>query len=161
MSETVSIDRTLRRIFPSISKLTYNPLFKLAVNICDWPARACFREFRRLPPNHMRIRVGVGNRLFTNQLKYLVSPRDFWMEALSLGMVGMDSTIVDIGSGCGRFAHVLRDYSSSSGGFEGTYIGVDIDTEMISWCRDNFDPVRFRFLSSTDGSSSYHKAADA
>jgi SAM-dependent methyltransferase len=108
----------------------------------------------------MRIRVGVGNRLFNNQLRYLVAPVNHWIEAFSAHKIDLNSTIVDIGSGCGRTAHFLRDYSSGTSRFTGTYIGIDIDEEMIAWCRANFDAPRFRFLLSSDGSHSYNRKAE-
>jgi SAM-dependent methyltransferase len=55
-----SIDRALRKLFPSTSKLTFNPLFRAAVNAFDVVPRLVFPEFRALPPNHLRIRIGVG-----------------------------------------------------------------------------------------------------
>jgi SAM-dependent methyltransferase len=135
-------------------------VFKFLVNATDLPGKLVFPGFRKLPPNHMRIRVGVGNQLFNNQLKYLCEPVNFWLAAFDHRMIDMNSTIVDIGSGCGRTAHFLRDYTNTSEKFTGTYIGVDIDEEMLAWCSANFDAPRFRFRLSTDGSASYNKNAD-
>ena len=66
-----SFDRGIRKIFPSLSRLTFNPVFKFLVNTLEVPFRAPFRDFRGLPPNHLRIRVGVGNQILNNQPKYL------------------------------------------------------------------------------------------
>jgi len=159
MVRMFSFDRVIRRFIPSLSKLTFNPFFKMVVNASDWPAKLIFPGFRKLPPNHLRIRVGVGNKLFNNQLKYLVDPNSFWIEQFAFQRICLNSTIIDIGSGCGRSAHVLRDYSSCMGSFSGTYIGVDIDAEMIAWCNAHFDSPRFRFLLSSDGSASYNRSA--
>jgi hypothetical protein len=63
----VSLDRALRKLYPSTSKLTFNPLFRAAVNAFDVVPRLIFPEFRSLPPNHLRIRIGVGNRILNNQ----------------------------------------------------------------------------------------------
>jgi SAM-dependent methyltransferase len=154
-----SFVRLIRAVFPSLSKLTFNPLFKFLVDASDLPWKLLFPAFRKLPPNHLRIRVGVANQLFNNQLKYLVEPAGFWIEMFVERWIDLNSTIIDIGSGCGRTAHILRDYWSVSSTFTGSYIGVDIDEEMIGWCNSHFDAPRFRFLLSTDGSKSYDKKA--
>ena len=106
----ISLDRALRKLFPSTSKLTFNPLFRAAVNSFDVVPRLIFPEFRTLPPNHLRIRIGVGNRILNNQTHFLVHARDFWMFVFSEGIATMHSDILDIGVGCGRWAHWLRDY---------------------------------------------------
>ena len=93
-----SLDRALRKLFPSTSKLTFNPLFRAAVNSFDVVPRLIFPEFRTLPPNHLRIRIGVGNRILNNQTHFLVHARDFWMFVFSEGIATMHSEILDIGS---------------------------------------------------------------
>jgi hypothetical protein len=84
-----SLDRALRKLFPSTSKLTFNPLFRAAVNAFDVVPRLVFPEFRALPPNHLRIRIGVGNRILNNQTHFLVHARDFWMFVFSEGIATM------------------------------------------------------------------------
>ncbi len=118
-----------------------------------------FPEFRALPPNHLRIRIGVGNRIFNNQTHFLVHARDFWMFVFSEGIAGMQSDILDIGVGCGRWAHWLRDYNFRGRRFGGTYVGIDIDEEAIEWCKKHYDPERFRFYVSSDTSISYNHTA--
>ena len=154
-----SLDRALRKLFPSTSKLTFNPLFRAAVNAFDVVPRLMFPEFRTLPPNHLRIRIGVGNRILNNQTHFLVHARDFWMFVFSEGIATMHSEILDIGVGCGRWAHWLRDYNFRGRQFTGTYVGVDIDEEAIAWCQNHYDSERFRFFVSTDTSVSYHHTA--
>ncbi len=150
-----------RRVVPSLSLLSHNVLFKLVVDSADLVPKLVWREFRRLPPNHMRIRIGVGNRIFNNQLFYLEVARPFWLHMMACGYVKEDSTIVDIGSGCGRFAHHMRDFNYKGRGFTGQYLGVDIDNEMLDWCRNHFDPAHFRFFHSTDASKSYNQGEEA
>ena len=123
----VSLDRALRKLFPSTSKLTFNPVFRSAVNAFDIVPRLVFPEYRALPPNHLRIRIGVGNRIFNNQSHFLVHARDFWMFVFAEGIATMRSDILDIGVGCGRWAHWLRDYNFRGRRFGGTYVGIDID----------------------------------
>jgi len=154
-----SLDRALRKLFPSTSKLTFNPLFRAAVNAFDVVPRLMFPEFRTLPPNHLRIRIGVGNRILNNQTHFLVHARDLWMFVFSEGIATMHSEILDIGVGCGRWAHWLRDYNFRGRQFTGTYVGVDIDEEAIAWCQNHYDSERFRFFVSTDTSVSYHHTA--
>ncbi len=151
------VERLLRQFVPSLSKLTYNPVFSRLVDIADAPLRALFRETRSLPPNHLRIRVGVGNRILNNQIRYLTEAYCFWLNAALKGYLSERSTIVDIGVGIGRSADVLRDYNFCGNVFQGTYIGIDIDKEMIDWCRRSFDAPQFRFHHSTDASVSYNQ----
>jgi SAM-dependent methyltransferase len=157
----MSFDRAIRKIFPSTSKLTFNPLFKAVVNASDILPWLVFPEFRGLPPNHLRIRIGVGNRILNNQVHYLTHARDFWMFVFTERLAEAHSTIVDIGSGCGRWAHWLRDYNFRGRTFTGRYIGVDIDAEAIAWCEKHFDAERFRFHHSSHASVSYNQAGEA
>jgi ubiquinone/menaquinone biosynthesis C-methylase UbiE len=157
----ISLDRLLRRLFPSTSKLTFNPLFRSVVNASDVLPRYIFPEYRNLPPNHLRIRVGVGNRIFNNQSHFLVHARDFWMFVFSEGIADMHSHILDIGVGCGRWAHWLRDYNFRGRHFDGQYVGIDIDGEAIEWCQKQYDAERFRFHHSSDASVSYNRSTAA
>ncbi len=154
---STKFDQKLRRIIPSLSLLTYKAPFKLLVNFLDIVPNMLCPQFRKLPPNHLRIRVGVGNNLFSNQLQYM-STHSFWTYCLTEGLVTLRSNIIDIGCGCGRFAHPLRDYNFKNSHFSGKYIGVDIDPEPLQWCSENFDTERFRFVHSTHASTSYQQA---
>lgn len=160
-SRGMIFDHTLRKFFPSTSKLTFNPLFRSFVNAFDLVPRLVFPEFRALPPNHLRIRSGVGNRLFNNQTHFLVHARDFWLFVFSEGIADMNADILDIGAGCGRWAHWLRDYNFRGRCFTGNYVGVDIDAEAIEWCRKNYDAERFQFHHSSDASVSYNQRGAA
>jgi SAM-dependent methyltransferase len=147
----------LRRFVPSVAKLTYNPLFGALLSVADVVPGKLFREFGRLPPNRMRARVGVGNRIFTNQVMYLLRGYPMWMYALARGYVDFDSDIVEIGCGIGRRSHVMRDFRFHDVRFTGSYLGIDIDPEMIAWCRANFDD-RFEFALSSHPSEAYRNA---
>jgi SAM-dependent methyltransferase len=157
----LSFDRAIRKLFPSTSRLTFNPLFKATVNAFDVLPRLVWPEFRDLPPNHLRIRIGVGNRILNNQTHFLVHARDFWMFVFTEGLADATSNILDIGSGCGRWAHWLRDYNFRGRRFTGTYVGVDIDAEAIAWCEKHYDPEHFRFHHSTHSSVSYKQQGEA
>ena len=156
-----AIDGWIRRIVPSTSLLTFNPAFRAAARMADALPRLIYSEFRDLPPNELRIRIGVGNRILNNQPHYLLHARDFWLFVFSEGLANMRSNILDIGVGCGRWAHWLRDYNFRGRRYMGTYVGIDIDPEQIAWCEKHFDPERFRFHHSTDGSVSYNQDGGA
>jgi SAM-dependent methyltransferase len=148
------LTRVARKVVPSTARLTYNPLFGRALDIADRPVRLLYREFAKLPPNRMRVRVGVGNRLVFNHVEYLVSAKNLWLVAFARGLCRLDSTIVELGCGCGRSASHLRDLEFGGERFAGRYYGVDIDAEMVAWCRANFDD-RFTFLEATGRSRTY------
>ena len=156
----LSFDRAIRKLFPSTSRLTFNPLFKASINAFDIVPRLIYPEFRTLPPNHLRVRVGVGNRILNNQVHFLVHARDFWMFVFTEGLANAHSTMLDIGSGCGRWAHWLRDYNFRGRRFTGTYIGIDIDAEAIAWCEQHYDAECFRFHHSSDASVSYQQLGE-
>ena len=156
-----SVERLARRIVPSTSLLSHNPLFKFLVDTSDPVPRAIWPEFRKLPPNHLRIRVGVANRFFSNQTLHLNGAEPFWLYFMAEGAVNFQSTIVDIGCGFGRYAHHLRDFRYQDTTFTGKYIGVDIDVEMLERCRRHFDAPRFEFLLSPHASKSYNRPGES
>jgi SAM-dependent methyltransferase len=130
------------------------------VDLLDLLPRLLFREFSAIPPNHLRIRIGVGNRIFGNQVAFLAEATKFWIHFLNAGIFRLDSTIVDIGCGCGRYAQFLRDYRYKSEVFTGRYVGIDVDHEMLDWCKNHFDSLRFEFHRSTHSSRAYRANAD-
>jgi SAM-dependent methyltransferase len=76
------------------------------------------------------------------------------------GLCNMQSNIVDIGCGCGRFTHHLSTFRFKGAQFSGSYTGIDIDDEMLEWCRANFDATRFTFAQSTHPSKAYNKPGE-
>ena len=140
-------DRWLRRCIPSLARLTRARPVQWGMDALDLLPAALFREFRRLPPNHLRIRVGVGNRVCCNQVLHTSMGPGFWLNAVAAGLVRLDGNIADLGCGCGRFAEFLRDYAAPAPPhrFTGTYVGADIDAEAIAWARAHFPADRFRF----------------
>jgi SAM-dependent methyltransferase len=161
----IDFQKVLRRRIPSAAHLTYNPIFKGFVNLFDLMPKCMFQEFSKMPPNHLRIRVGLGSSIvkgiIANHAFYLTVGKNFWMHSFQEGLCRFDSTILDIGCGCGRYAHHLRDYRFKSETFTGKYIGIDIDDEMLEWCRRNFDAERFEFHRSTQASKVYGGSAGA
>src|SRR5690606_30209220 len=108
-------------------------------------------------PNHLRVRIGVGNRIVNNQPHFLTHARDFWLFVFSEGLANMRSNVLDIGVGCGRWAHWMRDYNFRGRTYTGQYVGIDIDGDAIEYCRAHYDAERFRFHHSTDSSVSYNQ----
>jgi SAM-dependent methyltransferase len=136
------LEALIRRVIPSTPILTQNALVASILDVVDrvlaWP----YPEFRSLPPNRYRVRVGVGNRLFFNAANFLEYGGDTWIDIFAEGLADSESNVLDIGSGCGRAAHPLR----ISRIFRGRYTGIDVDAEMVSWCKRNFPPDRFEFI---------------
>jgi SAM-dependent methyltransferase len=151
----------VRRVVPSMARLTFNPVVSRALDAVDWPTRFLFPEFSKLPPNHLRVRVGVGNRILFNHLRYLVGPKNFWMYVFAQDLCTLDATVLDLGCGCGRYASHLRDLQVGPSRFSGRYYGVDIDPEMLGWCRDNFDPERFAFFEAAGRSIAYNRPQES
>ena len=143
----------VRRIYPSNSLLSYNPVFKTAGNAVASILGAPFPEFRRLPPNHLRVRVGAGTQIVNNHAHHLLIGAQFWIECFAKGYLTSAADVVEIGCGCGRMAmHLNAEY------FTGSYLGVDIDPEMVEYCRSHFPTSRFAFVLSPHTSSTYRAA---
>lgn len=149
-------DRWLRRWVPSVASASRRRWLMWPLDMVDRLACWPWPEARRLPPNRMRLRVGVGNRLLFNAMHYRYHAVDFWMYALAQGLIRADSRILDLGCGCGRFATVLRRLNYKGWRFEGQYTGVDVDREMIDWCDRHFPRRRFRFVHVDQQSSVYN-----
>lgn len=155
MLKTSRLDGVLRKFFPSISRLTYVKPIAWALNILEAIPRAFYPEFKNLPPNNYRVRIGVSNRFLSNASQYKLASLNFWMYCLSEKIVNLESNIVDIGVGCGRFAHPLRDMEFLGKRYTGHYTGIDIDDDLLTWCKANFDSERFSFHHSNHTSKSY------
>jgi SAM-dependent methyltransferase len=144
-------DRVLRKLVPSVARLSYNPIFKIVGNTIARVLARPFPELRELPPNHLCIRIGCGNRIFNSHVMFLKASSDCWLTFLSRGYCTANADVVELGCGCGRIARVLKEPW-----FQGTYVGVDIDEEMLSYCRRNFPDGRFEFVLSPHKSRTYH-----
>lgn len=143
-------DRLLRTFIPSVARLSYNPFFKIAGDAIARALARPFPELRELPPNHLCIRVGCGNRIFNSHVMFMKASSDCWLTFLSRHYCTSNSDVVELGCGCGRIARALKEPW-----FQGTYIGVDIDTEMLEYCRANFPAGRFKFVNSPHESTTY------
>ena len=142
------LQRTARRIRPPLVTLSRNRPLMWPMDAVDRLISLSFKEARHLPPNRLRLRIGAGGaaRILFNQFHFRYMAVDFWMHAFATGLVQIDSNIVDLGCGCGRFAVVLHRLNHKGWRFHGTYTGIDVDREMIQWCQRHFPPEQFRFI---------------
>jgi SAM-dependent methyltransferase len=147
-------DRICRRWVPSVAKLSYNPVVRAAGDAIARILALPFPELGDLPPNHLRIRVGAGNRIFNDHVDFILTGSRCWLTFLSQEYCTAKSDVVELGCGCGRIAQSLREPWWDPW-FQGTYVGVDIDTEMIKYCRNNFPADRFEFILSPHQSRTY------
>lgn len=143
---TPTLERLGRRVVPAWPVISRRRWLIWPLDAVDWLVRQPMPEFRRLPPARMRLRVGVGNRLLFNHAMFLRDPTNFWFDVLNNRLATLGSNVLDLGCGCGRTALPLRDFEYFGRRFRGQYTGVDVDAEMLAWCRANFPAHRFRFL---------------
>ena len=143
-------DRMFRKIVPSIAKASYNPVVKLGTNVVAGLLSRPFAELRELPPNHLRIRTGAGNRIVNDHVSFILKSYRCWLTFLSRNYCVFSSDVVELGCGCGGVALALREPW-----FKGTFVGIDIDEEMIEYCRAQFPPERIEFIISLHKSKTY------
>ena len=150
------LDGLIRRIVPSTATLSYNTVFKILGYVNDKLIFFLIPEFRSLPPNHLRVRVGVGNKLFNNQAHCLMSGYNFWIDLFARRICTLSSNITEIGCGYGRKAIHLKNYSMQGEKFNGSYHGVDIDSELLANARKKFESApEFSFQLSPHASKTY------
>ena len=154
--------RWLRKLVPSAAVLSRSSLFYPLSVINDWTVGAACRLVtkRRFPPMRYISRTGC-NDVLSPYFFYLTHGVNFWLYAFARGWAGLDSRIVDIGSGCGKSAVALRDFEYMGARFQGQYFGFDVDAEMISWCQQNFDPRHFTFQRIDSFSAVYNPAGNS
>jgi SAM-dependent methyltransferase len=146
------LEALLRGVIPSTPILTRMPIVGWVLDAVDRLLRLPYPEFRGLPPNRYRVRVGIGNRVFFNQASFLAYGASTWTGLLAEGWAQVGSSILDVGSGCGRTAYALK----ASNTFKGMYTGIDVDREMVGWCDGNFPHDRFTFVHADVYSSVYN-----
>jgi SAM-dependent methyltransferase len=154
-------DAILRRLVPAVPALSHKRLLMGPLDLLDRVISVPFGDAATLPPNRLRIRVGVGNRVLFNQMLHRLMPVNFWLSAFASGLVRLDARIADLGSGCGRYAATLRDFDFYGTRFTGHYTGIDVDREMVHWCRAHFPPDRFTFMLSSAYSRVYNPTGDS
>jgi SAM-dependent methyltransferase len=139
------LDRAVRKAVPSLAKLSHSRLAMLPVDSLSYLANAPFEELRSLPPNRLRVRVGVGNRVIANGLMTRYGYENFWYHLFATGAMRLDSHVLDVGSGVGGSAVFLREFGYYGTRFTGRYTGIDADREMVEWCRTHYPADRFTF----------------
>lgn len=106
---------------------------------------AALRRDGPLPPvEYMQIIGSCDADHFTGNMKL------FALEILTRCKATPDSTILDLGCGCGRLALPICAYLGQTG----SYIGVDVWREGIDWCRENIagtsERMRFHTVESNN-----------
>jgi SAM-dependent methyltransferase len=152
-------NHTIRRFLPAAPALSRVRALMFPLDLIDRLLCMPYQEFRALPPNRLRIRAGGGNRLLFNAAQFRNFPIAFWLDALERGLVRLDSSIVDLGCGCGRFALTVRDLFFHDRRFTGQYFGVDVDDEMLDWCKAHFPVEHFSFHKVDTYSRTYNPRA--
>lgn len=133
-------DRFLRMLVPSVPVLARTPLAVL-LDTADRYIKRRHPEWRDLPPASLRMRIGVGNTILRNHAYFVASGKAIVDELAGRGVLTPDSTVLELGCGCGRNAVAIKQFLSE----RGTYHGQDVDGEMIAWCKANLADSRTRF----------------
>lgn len=90
-----------------------------------------------LPPeDFMQIIGSYNTEHFVGNMKM------FALEILTRCKASQNSSILDIGCGCGRLALPLSHYLNA----DGSYIGIDVWDEGIKWCKDNISIRHDNFI---------------
>ena len=127
---------------PSTVLLSQKPALMAPLDLLDRAIARTSPEFGGLPPNSLRIRIGVDNRILFNQPQFLEDGYRTWQRFFATGLATERSRVVDIGSGCGRTAIPLIRMDE----FAGSYLGIDVDAEMVGWCREHLVRDGFEFV---------------
>jgi SAM-dependent methyltransferase len=158
-----TLNRWVRRLIPSTALLSRGWLFRVISWVPDHFARAVLGLLARqpLPPLPLIVRTGVGNSILFPHYYYLTASASIWMYFFANRYAGLDSTIVDIGSGVGKSAVGLRDTDYMGERFRGRYLGFDVDPAMVAWCGAHFPADRFSFTCVDMASTVYNPAGSA
>jgi SAM-dependent methyltransferase len=151
----MAVARLLRHLVPSAPVLTRWRALFLPLDLVDWLLRRAFHELADVPPARLRIRTGLGSRPVFNQLEFKYAFDSFWKHAFLAGWAGVDSSILELGSGCGRVTAGLKNFDWHGHRYSGSYTGLDVDEELVAWCRANYPP-NYRFLTLDVHSSVYN-----
>ncbi len=144
-------DKLLRKIIPSVTLLARTPVASL-LDILDYFIKLKHKEWSHLPPASLRMRIGVGNKLLHNHYFFIESGNAIVQELNVRGYLNSGSHILELGCGCGRHAIALMKFL----GEYGSYIGQDVDKEMINWCRNHLINDRFKFYDADIFNSVYN-----
>lgn len=134
------VDRILRLVVPSVPVLARTPLAPV-LDLADYFIKRTHPEWAHLPPASLRMRIGVGNHILRNHKYFIESGQAIVSELEGRGYLKPDSHVLELGCGCGRNAIAISKFLSKSG----TYIGQDVDSEMIQWCQTHLQTERVHF----------------
>lgn len=139
-THTVTRDRILRKLVPSVPVLARTPVARV-LDLVDYFLKRGHPEWKKVPPASIRMRIGVGNRILRNHQYFIDSGNYIVTELSEKGYLSRDSQVIELGCGCGRNALAFSKYLSEKGG----YIGQDVDRDMIAWCRNNLQSSNVLF----------------
>ncbi len=133
-------DKLLRKLIPSMPVLARTPIAPL-LDIGDGFIKRKHPEWAHLPPASLRMRIGVGNTILRNHQSFIDAGKSIVDELSVRQYLRPDSAILELGCGCGRNAIALSQYLEG----RGTYIGQDVDEDMIHWCQQHLQNGKFHF----------------
>jgi len=133
------MDRLLRRVLPSTPVLARWPVLPQVLDAADWVMHRHDPRYAELPPASLRIRIGVGNQFLRNAAVF-ENGQAIVRRCVERGWVGDGASVLELGAGTGRNAVALRDQVAYA-----SYDGIDIDAEMVAWCRAHLGDERTRF----------------
>jgi len=102
-----------------------------------------------MPPSKLRF-MGESDEAFLELGDQLVDTIERHAE------LGPSTRILDVGCGYGRLAHALQRR-----GFEGTYLGLDVQSRVIRWCTRSLGSERFEFRHADLQNERYNPAGKA
>ena len=132
-------DRLIRHVAPSIAVVARWPLVPQVLDAADWVLRRCDQRYAHLPPASLRMRIGVSNRILRNA-DVFEHGQALVRRFVDRGWVGERARVLELGSGVGRNAVALKDQVQLE-----SYDGIDVDGEMVAWCRDHVATAAVRF----------------
>jgi SAM-dependent methyltransferase len=151
-------ERAIRKLIPSTPILSRSSWFYPLSRGIDLTVGAAARHLIGgiIPPVRYIVRTGTNKNIITPQIRFMLQGYNYWLHKFADGTADLNSSIVDIGCGCGKLAAALRDYDFHGDRFRGHYYGFDADREMIEWCQRYFPPNHFTFVHVNPKSSVYN-----
>lgn len=132
-------DRLIRQLIPSMAVAARWPLLPTVLDTADRLVNGRNPRYAKLPPASLRMRIGVSNRILRNaeifEAGQLVVRR-----VIQRSWVHDGSRILELGSGVGRNAVAFRDQIDAA-----SYDGIDVDAQMVAWCREHLAGPTTRF----------------
>lgn len=132
-------DRLIRRVATSTALVARWPVLPRALDGADWVLRRVDSRYASLPPASLRMRIGVSNRMLRNANVYEMG-QQIVRRFHDRGWVKDRAHILELGSGVGRNAVAIRDQTDFA-----SYDGIDVDKEMVEWCRHHLATESMRF----------------